>query len=74
MAASYFTAKNVSVAIPEWGIRGRGLHSSTFRLNLSRFSHKIHSKYPVIPPTTPKTPPEHRLNAPPISQRALTLS
>jgi len=32
---------------------GRGLHSSTFQLNLSRFSHKIHPKHPVMPLDTP---------------------
>ena len=27
---------------------GRGLHSSTSQLNLSRFSDKIHPKHPLI--------------------------
>ena len=31
---------------------GRGLHSSTFQLNLSRFWHKIHPKHPLLPPDT----------------------
>jgi len=30
---------------------GRGLHSSTSQLNLSRFSDKIHPKHPLIPHT-----------------------
>jgi hypothetical protein len=30
----------------------RGLHSSTFQLNLSRFCHNIHPKYPPTPPDT----------------------
>jgi len=34
------------------GVCGRGLHSSTFQLNLSRFWHKIHPKHPLIPPNT----------------------
>ena len=32
---------------------GRDLHSSTFQLNLSRFSHKIHPKHPLISPNSP---------------------
>ena len=28
---------------------GRGLHSSTFQLNLSRVYHEMHPKYPLIP-------------------------
>ena len=32
---------------------GRGLHPSTSHLDLSRFFHKIHPKYPLIPPDTP---------------------
>ena len=31
---------------------GRGLHSSTFQLNLSRFRHKIHPEHPLMPPNT----------------------
>ena len=34
-------------------LNGRRLHSSTFQLNLSRFLHKIHPVYPLIPPDTP---------------------
>jgi hypothetical protein len=47
-----------------WGDNptGRGLHSSTFQLNLSCFWHKIHLKYPLTPPKhplhTPCTPPK----------------
>jgi len=32
---------------------GRGLHSSTSLLNLSRFWHKIHSQHPLILLNTP---------------------
>ena len=38
--------------------QGRGSHSSTSQLNLSRFGHKIHPKQSLIPPNTPKTPPK----------------
>jgi len=38
------------------GGSGRGLHSSTFQLNLSRFWHKIHPKHPPIPHHTSYTP------------------
>jgi hypothetical protein len=31
---------------------GRGLHESIFQLNLSRFWHEIHPKFPPIPPDT----------------------
>ena len=33
-------------------IYGRGLHSSTLQLNLSRFCHNIHPYHPLIPPNT----------------------
>jgi hypothetical protein len=36
---------------------GRGLHSSTFQLNLSRFGHKLHPKHPLITPDTAYSPP-----------------
>ena len=32
---------------------GRGLHSSTSQLNLSRIRHKIHPKHPLILLNTP---------------------
>jgi len=32
---------------------GRGLHSSTSQLNLSRFCHKIYPKHPLTSPDTP---------------------
>jgi len=32
------------------GNSGRGLHSSTFQLNLSRFWHQIHPRDPLITP------------------------
>jgi hypothetical protein len=35
------------------GVRGRGLHSSTSQLNLSRLRHKTHPKNPLIPPDNP---------------------
>jgi len=54
--------------------QGRGLHPSTFQLNLSRFWHNIHPKHTLIPPNTSYTPPNHPLNAPPIPQKALELS
>jgi len=56
---------------------GRGLHSSTFQLNLSRFSHKIHPSNPLITPNTPdtsQTSPKQPRNAPPVPHKALTLS
>ena len=31
---------------------GRGFHSSTSQLNLSRFLHLIHPKHPLVPPKT----------------------
>jgi len=31
---------------------GRGSHSSTFQLNLSRFKHKIHPTHPLKSPDT----------------------
>ena len=31
---------------------GRGLHSSTFQLNLSRFGHKVHPNHPLTPTHT----------------------
>ena len=34
------------------GVQGRGLHSSTFQLNLTRFWHTIHPRPPLIPPDT----------------------
>jgi hypothetical protein len=36
---------------------GRGLHSSTFQLNLSCFCPKMHPKHPRIPPSNPEIPP-----------------
>jgi hypothetical protein len=38
-------------------ILGRGLHSSTFQLNLSRLRHKTHPRHPLTPLHTPFTPP-----------------
>ena len=55
-------------------IPGRGLHSCTFQLNLSRFGHKVHPGHPLIIPYTSQTFPKQPLNAPPIPQKALTLS
>ena len=39
------------------GAKGRGAHSSTFQLNLSRFRHNTHPGHPLITPDTPDTPP-----------------
>ena len=33
---------------------GRGSHSSTSQLNLSRFRHKMHPKHLMIPPDDPQ--------------------
>jgi len=35
---------------------GRGLHSSTFQLNMSRFRPKIHPRHRLTPLTPPNTP------------------
>ena len=53
---------------------GRGLHSSTFQLNLSRWRHRIHPVKPLIPPNTCYTAPQQSLNASPTPHKALTLS
>ena len=53
---------------------GRGLHSSTFQLNLSPFRHRIHNEHRLVPPDTSYTPLTEPLHAPPIPQKALTLS
>jgi hypothetical protein len=45
-------------------ILGRGLHSSTFQLNLSQFRHKTHPRHPLIPPNNPSTTPRQPLNNP----------
>ena len=50
---------------------GRGLHSSTSQLNLSRVCHK---KTPYTPPKTPFTRATQSLRAPPIPYRPLKLS
>jgi hypothetical protein len=52
---------------------GRGLHPSTFQLNLMLFWHKIQRKQPLISPDTPLTTPGQPLNASPTPQKALTL-
>ena len=41
-----------SVVCQQSLIYGRGLHSSTSQLNLSRFINKIHPKYPLLPHNT----------------------
>ena len=38
--------------MPETEDGGRGVHSSTFQLNLSSFGHKIHPEYPLLCPDT----------------------
>jgi len=56
------------------GVCGRGLHSSTFQLNLSRFGHKLHPKHLENAPNSRYTPLKQPLNLPPIPQKALKLS
>jgi len=53
---------------------GRGMHSSTSQLKLSRFFRKIHPRHPFTDPGTPQTPPKQPINAPPIPQKPLMLS
>jgi len=53
---------------------GRGSHSSTFQLNLSRVCHKTTSFTPSTPPNTPLTRAVQPLRAPPIPCKALKLS
>ena len=68
---------SVTVAVVEYRRRllaGRGLHSSTIQLNLSRSSHNIHPEQPTMPPNTALRPPQQPLHAPPIQQKALALS
>jgi hypothetical protein len=60
--------------LTEQAASGRGLHSSTFQLNLSRFRFKIHPKHPLLIPDTPFIPPKQPLSIPPYPQKALTLS
>jgi mRNA-decapping enzyme subunit 2 len=47
-------------------LRGRGLHSSTFQLKLSRSSPKTHLEHPPILRNNFETPSGQPLNAPPI--------
>jgi hypothetical protein len=39
-------------------VDGRGLQSSTFQLNLSRFWHKVHPNHPLIPLDPPYIRPK----------------
>ena len=55
-------------------VHGRGLHSSTFQLNLSRFRHNIPPTLRLFPPDTSYTLTKQPLNTPPIPQKVLTLS
>jgi hypothetical protein len=55
-------------------VAGRGLHSSTSQLNLSRVCHKKTPYTPKIPPNTPLTRATQSLRAPPIPYEALKLS
>jgi len=55
-------------------LSGRGLHSSTFQLKLSRFWQKLHPRHPLISPDTPYTPPRQPQILPPVPQQALKLS
>ena len=43
---------------------GRGLHSFTYQLSLSRFCHKIHPVHPLTPLDTTYTPPKDPLRTP----------
>jgi hypothetical protein len=46
-------ARAAAVGLEARGLlRGRGLHSSTFQLNLSRVSSNIHPEHPLLPPNT----------------------
>ena len=56
------------------GSGGRGLHSSTSQLNVSRFSHKTHPTHPVIPPNISHTPPLKTAKGTPYTLKALTLN
>ena len=47
-----------------YNVEGRGLHSSTFHLNLSRFRHQIHPKHPPLSLSNPCIPSVHPLNNP----------
>ena len=49
---AYVTRSPALPAMYDDGNGGRGLHSSTFQLNLSRFCHKMRSEHPLIPPHT----------------------
>ena len=42
----------LETGVAETGAGGRGSHSSTFQLNLSRFCHKIHPESLLIPADT----------------------
>jgi len=53
---------------------GRGLHSSTSQLNLSRVCHKKTPYTTQTPPNTPLTRATQPLRTPPIPYTALKLS
>jgi hypothetical protein len=55
-------------------VRGRGLNSSTFQLNLSHFRHRVHPQQPLIIHHAPHTPHKQPLNVPHIPQKALTMT
>jgi hypothetical protein len=55
-------------------IIGRGLPSSTFQLNLSRFRYKIYPTNSLETVHTSQTTSKQLLNATPIPQKVLTLS
>jgi hypothetical protein len=56
------------------GLGGRGLHSFTSQLNLSRDRHKKTPYTPWTPPSTPLSRATQPLRAPPIPSKALRLS
>ena len=53
---------------------GRGLHSFTVQLNLSRFRHTNTPCTPSTPPNTPLARATQPLRAPPIPFKALKFS
>ena len=55
-------------------LMGRGFHSCTSQLNLSRVCHKKTPYTPYTPPNTPLTRATQPLHAPPIPYKALKLS
>jgi hypothetical protein len=65
----YDPVHEIAAALAEMNrLTGRGVHSSTFQLDLSRFGHKMHPNTPAYP----LIPSKHPLNNPymhPLSHR-----